>query len=257
MWRQAALVTTLIAQLIWVGLCLQRHPSQIEESLAAASMRDLSAAGFADVEIRFQGRDAELKGTVDTPDRGLDIERRIRSIPGVRKVVSRLIVEPEAGPTPVLPYLEIHARPGSVVLLGSVPSAAQRQDVVQKAVELFGEEQVDDRLVVDEAAEDGVAMAHATDFVAIAWQAMSGTQSNPPAGDVAFSNLVVRLRGEGLRLSGRVGSQEARRRIESQARAAAPDARVFFSALEVSDAPRIQREPVDESKRPSAGQGAS
>ncbi len=230
MWRPAALAMTLIAQLVWVGFCLRHHPPRIETSLVSTSTDRLGAAGLADVKPRFNGRDVELQGTVVTANQGREAEQLVRSVPGIRKVVNLLVVVPQPKPEPVLPYLEIHLRAGEILLKGSVPSVPRRRELIQKAIELFGEAHVDHRLTVNEAAEDGAAMARAVDLVAVASRAVRPSGEST---DGTSHNLIFRLRGDGLRLSGSVESHTARQRLEALARDAAPEVRVFFSDVKI------------------------
>ncbi|MEM7583140.1 MAG: BON domain-containing protein [Acidobacteriota bacterium] len=230
MWRLFALVTTLITWLAWIGLCLGHQPKAIETSLSLAAGQALATAGLSGTSVRFDGRDAQLSGTVATAETVTQAASLLQAIPGVRSIDNLLTVAPTPAPEPALPYLEIHARAGSLVLRGSLPSESRLRELRRQALERFGAERVDDRVSVDSAAEDGAAMARAVDLLAVAGLVVA--DETPTA---EGSDLVIRLRRNSLRLSGRVANAALRQRIEILARSAAPDVRVFFSTLQDPD----------------------
>ncbi len=218
MWRSAALIGAVLALGSWIVLCLVAQPTHIEQTLRLETERVLAAAGLGDVRAVVSGRDAALEGLVASPAVFAEAERLIAGVAGIRAVDNRLTVRDlakEVAPT----YLEIRVAATGVSLRGAVPSEALRLEVVESARQVFGSDRVDEQLTVDAAVEDGAAVAVAADVVRALAEAADGVR--------------VRLKGDSLRLSGTVASARERRRIERQARAAAPGVRLFFSALVV------------------------
>ncbi len=218
MWHKAALVGAMFALLTWIAFSLVAQPPRIQEELWAETERVLVDAGLGKVQGSVSGRNVALEGQVATPAEAARAERLIADIAGIRAVDNRLQVRDEpAAPPPT--FLEIRVEAGGVNLQGGAPNEALRLAVVESAREAFGNDRVFERLTVDAAIADGAAMAAAAGIV----RALAGVRDG----------VKVRLKGDGLRLSGTVSSVEERRRVEEQARKATPGVRLFFSALMV------------------------
>ncbi len=229
MWRTAALIAAVLALASWIVLCLVVQPPRIEAALGVEVERALAAVELDDVRAVVDGRDAALEGLVASPDQKAEAERSIAGAPGLRAVDNRLMVREVAVATEDTTYLEIRTSPGGVSLSGGVPSEARRLEIVDRARQIYGADRVKEQLVVDSAAPDGAAFAAAADVV----QALAEVAG-------AEQGVRARLRADSLRLSGTVPSEQTRRRVEEQTRAAASGLRLFFSALAVR--PRDDRE---------------
>ncbi len=223
MWHSAAFIGALFALASWIALCLVAQPLRIEESLSLETERVLAEAGLEDVRAALSGRDARLEGVVASDAVSAEARRLVGDVAGVRTVKNLLTVREvvKAVETAPVTYLEISVLSAGVSLRGVVPSEALRREVVERARQLFGSDRVDEQLTVDAAVAGGAAMASAAAVLG----ALAGSGEGVRA----------RLKGDSLRLSGTIVSVEARRRVEQEARAAAPGVRLFFSALAVSE----------------------
>ncbi len=227
MWYSTALTAAVLALASWIVHCLVAEPPRIEEALRAEAVQALEAAGLQeDVRPVFSGRDAALEGLVASPAQMAEAERAVAAVAGVRTVINRIRMRQPTGQPPPS-FLEIRTRPGGVTLLGAVPNEARRLEILGRAREVFGADRVEERVTVDAAVEDGVALAGAADVVAALAEAGEGVK--------------IRLRGDRLRISGTAANAETLRRIEDRVRGAVPERRLFFSTLRV---------------RPDPGQGA-
>lgn len=220
MWREAALTSTVGVTILWIAFCLYHHPPKIEAALQSESTAAVAVAGFSDVRPSAAGRRIVLEGSVPSAELRDQAERVVLGIRGVTGVDNHLSI-PVATAPELPPFLEISTRPAGVTLRGPVASRALRDELVKLAAELFTA--VDDRLVVDPAADHGTATARAASVLSAL--ARAGPE------------IRVRLQGESLRLSGTVASEEQRRRIERRVQAAADDVRLFFSTLAVTEPP--------------------
>lgn len=218
MWHKAALVGAMFALVTWIAFSLVAQPPRIQEKLRIETERVLVDAGLGNIQASVRGRNAILEGQVAAPVEAARAEGLIVDIAGIRVVDNRLQVrEDSVAPPPT--YLEIRVEAGGVNLLGGVPNEGLRLAVLESALEVFGSERVIEQLTVDAAIPDGAAMAAAAGIVRALADVRDGVK--------------VRLKGDGLRLSGTVASAEERRRVEEQARKATPGVRLFFSALTV------------------------
>ncbi len=217
MWHTAALIGAVLALGGWIAFCLVLQPPRIEETLQLGAERALATTDLGDVRVAVSGRDATLEGLAVSPAALAEAELLVAGVAGVRAVDNLLAVR-EAEPVPVT-HLEIRVGTAGLSLIGAVPSEALRLEVVDRARQLFGDDRVDARLIVDAAVPDGAALAAAASVLSAVAEA---------------GGVRARLAGDSLRLSGTVASVEQRRRIEQQARAAAPGVRLFFSALAVN-----------------------
>ena len=217
--RTAALISAVLALGGSIVFCLAVLPPRIEEELQLATERALATAGLGDVRAVVSGRDAKLEGQVASGTLLVEAEMLVAGVVGVR-VVDNLLAVREVAAAPPTDHLEISVGANGVSLRGAVPNETLRREVLDRARRLFGDDRVDEELTVDATVADGAALAGAAGVIGAFVGAGEGVRA--------------RLSGDSLRLSGTVASVEARRRIEQQARAAAPDVRLFFSALEVS-----------------------
>ncbi len=220
MLRTAAVIGAVLALGAWIVFCLAVQPPRIEEELQLETERALATAGLGGVRAVVSGRDAKLEGLVASAAVLAEAERLVAGIAGVRTVDNLLTVR-EAVETEPATYLEISVGAHGVSLRGAVPSEALRRQVSGRAQQLFGVDRVDERLRVDATVQGGAALASAADVISALAEVGEGVRA--------------RLKGDSLRLSGTVASTDVRRRIERQARTAAPGVRLFFSALEVSE----------------------
>lgn len=235
MQRPTALLTAVAALVLWFVFCLYLYPPRIEGALLDDSVAALAGAGIAGVRPEVDGRDVVLLGTVASAESRAQAEHLVAGVTGVIAVDNQLEIA-AAAPEPPPLYLEIRSRPEGVLLRGSVPTTTEREELLTRARDLYGADRVEDQTVVDAAVEGGAALASAAGVLGV----LAGTRQT----------LQARLDGDSLRLSGTVSSPEARRRIEEQARAAAPLVRLFFSTLLV-DAP--PEPPIKEPDPPAAG----
>ncbi|MCP3964070.1 MAG: BON domain-containing protein [bacterium] len=218
-WRLTVLIVAAAALALWVGYTLATQPSRIEEALRVETSQVLVLAGLGGVEPELDGREAVLRGSVASVELRNAAERVTAGIDGVRSVENLLEVASAAAPEPVPRYLEIRSRPDSVTLRGSVSSETLRRQIVERATALYGAEGVDDRLVVDESIETGVGPDSAVEIL----------------GALADLEQELRLHVEAdhVRLSGTVGSDEDRRRIQQRVLEAANRVPSVFNELEV------------------------
>jgi hypothetical protein len=87
----ASVTTAFVAYVAWIVM-LSPLPHHIEQVLRASALEQLEGDGFDDVIPVLDGRDVELYGTVPSAEHLAAAEAAVRTVPGVRKVESRLRV---------------------------------------------------------------------------------------------------------------------------------------------------------------------
>jgi hypothetical protein len=87
----ASVTTAFVAYVAWIVM-LSPLPHHIEQVLRASALEQLEGDGFTDVIPVLDGRDVELYGTVPSAEHLAAAEGAVRTVPGVRKVESRLRV---------------------------------------------------------------------------------------------------------------------------------------------------------------------
>ncbi len=236
--RRAALASTVGVTILWIVFCLYHHAPKIEAAVLREAAAAVAVAGVSDVRLEVDGRGIVLEGAVTSTELRDEVARVVRQADGVVRVENRLRSSVVPDPEPVPPFLEIRSHPGGVTLRGPVATSAQRDELLRQAIDLFGVERVDDRLVIDATADYGTATASAARLLNTISQETPGIR--------------VRLQGDSLRLSGTVASVEDRRRIEQQAQAAMGAARLFFSTVTVGELPDS---PIGQAKTTATDEG--
>ena len=131
--------------------------SNVEDTLTEKATEALQGAGFPDVAVELNGRDALLTGRVASTD---DIERArviVRNRVGIRHAEAHLDTTggtaAATGATATGTPLDLTAsvEGGRVVLQGKVANEADRNRLLAQAEAAFGKGQVLDRLTIDVA----------------------------------------------------------------------------------------------------------
>jgi hypothetical protein len=155
--------------LLLLGLFPVRHG--VEDDLADRATSALAAAGYGDLAVSVRGRDAHVRGAVDSEEDRDAVHHLVRSREGIRHVFDGGLVVRAAAD---LVGVEAHATDGRLTLVGRVPSEAARAAMVASVAATVTAERVDDRLVVDTGAA-ALDVDSATRFGALAGRlAVSG-----------------------------------------------------------------------------------
>ena len=124
---------------------------------AAAALPDLpaieaalAAAGLDGIDLGADGRVLTATGVVPDEATRDQVLALLAGQPDVDEVVDALTIE---APAPAGPDVTVTAAQVSLVLEGTVPSEEIAQAIVDRAVEVYSEEQVDNRLQVDPSVE--------------------------------------------------------------------------------------------------------
>lgn len=176
----AGLFITLLA-LGWLALnCITSHGVVIADLVARAVSANVSAAPVAGVDVRADGRDVVLTGTVASDADKATAESRARQTPGVRTVDNRLVVVPPPTAQAVTTQIEqillnrkIEFETGNAVLTaGSTPVLQEVLAVLQKAPQL--KIQIDGHTDNAGAAAKNRALSQARAEAVVQWLAGQG-----------------------------------------------------------------------------------
>jgi OmpA-OmpF porin, OOP family len=174
--------------------------TRIQNDRTEEVTRDLEAAGFADLDVTFDGRVATIRGDIAESD--VETVRDIAIQWGVRDAKVESTGAPAAaGDAPIVDASGTLAD-GDVVLRGEVLSDGQRQSIVDAALDAFGADNVTDELTVVDGV-DAVVAADADDAVAGLATAIAGSANG-------FVTAEASLRGDELTFVGEAESDAAR-----------------------------------------------
>ena len=99
MWKKAVFGTVLagfLGYVVWFS-CLSSAPHQIEWDVASRVADRLDRTGFAHVIPVVDGRDVELRGSVDSASDARRAERIVSMVRGVRVVRANMLVAEQDG----------------------------------------------------------------------------------------------------------------------------------------------------------------
>jgi hypothetical protein len=223
--RPASHLRRLKAVILAVGVCLVAvvgAGAVLGSRSVAADLRDrsrtaLAAADLADVQVTFNGREAELSG-------GNDVEVRlaaslVEALPGVRRVEVDRRPHPR---TPGAAWLELDRAGDDVQIRGDVPSAAS-----SAALKVAVATTLRTTVTGDVAVDGSVGAAPWADDVPAVLEVVAGVEG-----------LDLELPGDGtVRLGGQVADATTRSRVVDQVAQALPDLRLIES-LRLATAPR-------------------
>jgi outer membrane protein OmpA-like peptidoglycan-associated protein len=146
--------------------------TNVEDALGDKASAVLADAGYNDVQVDFDGRDATLTGSVPSE---ADIEKArvlVRNRIGVRHAEADLVVAGAAGDATApaageAPDVEALIDGGKVTLRGTVGSEEVRALLFAAAVDVYGEGNVINELEVDDAVDPADAAGFAATIVAL------------------------------------------------------------------------------------------
>lgn len=108
----------------------------------------LEAAGFAGLTLSNDGRTVIAEGVVPDEASRQQVIDFIAAQPNVDQVTDQLVIE---APATAESQVNVTAQQVSIVLEGTVPSEEVEQAIVDRALSIYSEDQVDNQLVVDPA----------------------------------------------------------------------------------------------------------
>ncbi len=166
-WWLAMVLAVLVAGAVLWGV------PHVRDDLTARSEQALAAAGYGDVRVDFDGRDAQVRGEVAADADAMAVEELVAGIRGVRRVdktaLSLIVVDGDAMPTTTLPLrsstLEVIVEPGGAVISGVVPSREDADSVIAAAEARFGDGNVVDNIEVDPSAQTARWIASIADLI--------------------------------------------------------------------------------------------
>ena len=210
-----AAVVVCLAAVVVAGAVIGSR--SVASDLGERSRTALAAADLADVQVRFSGREAELRG-------GNDVEARlaaslVEALPGVRRVD---VERPSRARTPGAAWLELDRAGDDVQIRGDVPSADQAA-ALKVAVATTLRTTVSGDVTVDVS----VGAAPWADAVPAVLEIVAGVEG-----------LDLDLPGDGtVRLGGQVPDATTRSRVVEKVQQALPGLRLVES-LRLATVPR-------------------
>lgn len=141
--RFAAIVVLLLVALV---LCVWLSGTRIEQDLLTRSQAALASANIAFYGLDMDGRDALLTGFVASAEDADRVRNVVGSVPGIRAVVDRTVVERIAQPTPAPatptrgqpPSLRLQRLGSSVFVSGRLPDDGVADRLAAAARDRFG-----------------------------------------------------------------------------------------------------------------------
>ncbi len=152
------IVAAVLGLLLIEFLTLHYKKAPIEAALLEESQAALASAGLSVESIAFDGRDATLRGTVETAEAKRRIEQVVAEVWEVRVVNNQLTVKPPEPPAEEVP--EAEARPvikgfmmlpgddGSLILRGEVHDASTRNRIVAAVLDAFPAQSIENQMDV-------------------------------------------------------------------------------------------------------------
>lgn len=136
-WAWGLVPVILVALIVIAG-----EGPKIEQDLTRKAASALQASGHGWADIKFDGRQGILKGTVGTPEERNEAVRVVSDLRGVGKVQDRANLLPV-----VKPYTWWATREGTrVKVKGHVPTQADRQTILGIVKATMPELEIDDRM---------------------------------------------------------------------------------------------------------------
>jgi outer membrane protein OmpA-like peptidoglycan-associated protein len=152
--RLALPVTVAVLGLaLLMGLQLTVTRGAVEHRLDVRVTEALARAGITGIDVTVDGRDVTMQGTAASAVAFASAENAAGTVEGVRRLVNQLRLvgdEPQQrrGPSQVTAAIV----GGAITVSGAVPTRADRERLLDAASDAVGEDQVEDRLVVDSGA---------------------------------------------------------------------------------------------------------
>lgn len=183
MFFRGLLVTVLVTAVLGVVASFANRAS-VEADLAERIGTVYAAYGNSWTKVKAAGRDIELTGTAPISAAKVDAIASAEGVYGVRVVTSKLDIKP-----PVEPYTwSVEKTDKGIALGGHVPSTQMRGDIRKVAAKLYGDVEVDDKMVLADGAPEE-AWKEALDF------ALQNVR-HLGKGAVRISDSVVTIEGE-------------------------------------------------------------
>ncbi len=174
-WIFPGIVTVVIGTIA----ALYFTQANIEADLTQRSSSAIGATGIEEAEISFSGRDGKITG-ISTNPRALEgLVAQLSALPGVRSIVSEIIIAPTAEP---YSFKAVKNEDGTLSLSGAVPSYAVRDAILERTGG------VDAGLELMAGVPDGDWVAR-TSFAASRLQGMR-------TGEASLSNLSLSVSGQ-------------------------------------------------------------
>ena len=183
MFFRGLLVTVLVTAVLGVVAAFVNRAA-VEADLTERVGTVYAAYGNNWAKPKAAGRDIELTGTAPIAAAKVDALANAESVFGVRVVTSKLEIKP-----PVEPYTWSVAKSEKGIMLGGhVPSTQMRSDIRKVASKLYGDVEIDDKMVLADGAPEE-AWKEALDF------ALQNVR-HLGKGAVSISDSVVTIEGE-------------------------------------------------------------
>ncbi|MEM8487964.1 MAG: OmpA family protein [Bacteroidota bacterium] len=229
------IVAAVLGLLLLEVLTLYYKKAPIEAVLLQETQMALDSAGVSVEQIKFDGRDALLRGTVETAEAKRRIEQIVADVWDVRVVDNQLTVKPPEPPAkadsasaparPIVKGFQMKAgADGELVLMGEVHDASTRNSIVAAVLDAFPAQTIENHLVV--------APGEAQVWVAPLMQAISAISV------VKKPEIVIPVSGASFLLKGEVAAAVQKKAVLEDLVSALPSSLALEEQLQIVEEQR-------------------
>ena len=202
----------LLLLAVLVALCLYCGAPRIQQDINDRSVAAVTDAGYDAAMVSVSGRDVTLTGTVASAEERDRLMEMVAGLRGVRKVDDQLTVDPRAG---IIDPFSLVTTRRQVTLRGRMTQQAH-DDLLAKAHEIWGAENV-----IDEIEIDAAAPGWNLDLLAKLIDVLKGRRGN----------LNLDFFGDRLEIGGELLSDLGRRRLLGRLQAVFPGLEILGDGL--------------------------